>query len=72
MEAKGTAYSVGTLVDIGNDAFKDGEQAGIKKVVEWAEKNKLYWKSISTTNHDYYIPLCLADTWQAQKKEWGL
>ena len=49
-------------------------KAGIQEAVEWIDKNRLelYWKTISTTGHDYYIPLILADTWQAQKKEWGV
>ena len=47
-------------------------KAGIKEVVEWIENNELYWRSVSTTNHDYYIPLSLANTWQAQKKDWGI
>ncbi len=38
--------------------------------IDWIGKNelKLYWRTISTTGKDYYIPLCLADTWQALKK----
>ncbi len=57
-------------------AFKAGEEQGIQKgrmkVVEWIEKMELYWRSISTTGRDYYIPLSLADTWQAFKKERGV
>ena len=48
------------------------KQLGRREVMEWVEENRLYWKSISTTKHDYYIPICLADTWQAQKKDWGI
>ncbi len=66
-------YGIGTLVDVGNDAFRDGKQAGIKEVVEFLENDlELYWRSISKAKHDYYIPLSLADTWQAKLKEWGL
>ena len=65
-------YSISTVVDVGNDAFKDGRKAGIKEVVDWLEENELFWRSVSTTKHNYYIPLFLADTWQVKLKEWGL
>ena len=48
-------------------------RAGIREVVEWLDKNlELYWRSVSTTKHDYYIPLSLGDIWQAKLKEWGI
>jgi len=53
-------------------SFPLGEKQGIKKVVEWVKDNELYWRSVSTTNHDYYIPLSLADVWQAKLKEWRI
>ena len=48
-------------------------KVGRREVVEWQEKNlELFWRSVSTTQHDYYLPLSLADKWQAQKEKWGL
>ena len=53
-------------------SYLEGRKAGIKEVVEIVEKSKLYWRTVSTTGNDYYIPWCLADTWQSQKKKWGI
>ena len=47
-------------------------RAGIGEVVEELEKYDVCYLSVSTTGHDYHIPLCLADTWQAKLKEWGI
>lgn len=49
-------------------------KAGMREVVECIEKNplELYLKTISTNGHDYYIPLVLADTWQAKLKDWNI
>jgi len=47
-------------------------KAGIKEVTDWIDANEPYWRSVSTTKRDYYIPLSLADTWQAKLKEWGI
>ena len=49
-------------------------KAGIREMAEWIERNplELYWKTISTTKRDHYIPLVMADTWQAKLKEWGI
>ena len=63
--------SIPTIVDVGNDAFKDGRKAGIKEVVDWIEGEgrvgNQYW-------HSLLLPTLLLDAkkWHAKLKEWGL
>ena len=69
-EDKGYAHARQHCEDV---IIPQAKAEGIREVVEWQEKNlELFWRSVSTTGHDYYIPLSLADTWQAFKKERGV
>ena len=54
-------YGIETLVDIGNDAFRDGKKAGIKEVVEWVNSER--------KNQN---PSVWYSRWQAKLKGWGL
>jgi len=56
-------YSIPTIVDVGNDAFKDGRKAGIKEVVEWMQ-----WYGGLPEWIDMHMP----EQWQAKLKEWGV
>ena len=53
-------YSIPTVVDVGNDAFKDGRVAGIKEVADFV-KGELYLAS----DGDYEI-------WESKLKDWGI
>ena len=65
-------YMLGTKDTLETDV-PFAKQEVRKEVVEWIDKNlEPYWRSVSTTKHDYYITLSLADTWQAKLKEWGI
>ncbi len=39
-------------------------QRDLDEWIKWVDNSEIYWRTVSTTKHDYYIPLCLVDTWQ--------
>ena len=62
-------HSISTIVDVGNDAFKDGQKAGRKEIVDWvkgnSEEQNSYW-------HNNLFPktAMITEKWQAKLKEW--
>lgn len=58
-------YSISTIVDVENDAFKSGRKAGIREVVEWLKEQG---GSIYLEGHRLidFLPL------PAKLKEWGM
>jgi len=62
---KAEKYSISTLVDVGNDDFKNGKKAGIREVLSHLKRMEHYGEYEDDV---YQIP----DGWQAKLKEWGL